>query len=92
MIGASMNCRGVGKKSMNIFLSDLIKEQQLDFIGLQETIKKIIPQPFSGELILRINFLGNGSLLWEDLVVSLVDSRYLGLISLILCWAGTTSK
>jgi hypothetical protein len=40
MIGASMNCRGVGKKGMRIFLSDLIKEKQLDFIALQETIKK----------------------------------------------------
>jgi hypothetical protein len=40
MIGASLNCRGVGKKGMGIFLADLIKDQQLDFIGLQETIKK----------------------------------------------------
>jgi exonuclease III len=40
MIGASLNCRGVGKKGMSIYLADLIKDQQLDFIGLQETIKK----------------------------------------------------
>jgi hypothetical protein len=40
MIGASLNCRGVGKKGMTIFLSDFIREQHLDFIGLQETIKK----------------------------------------------------
>jgi exonuclease III len=40
MIGASMNCRGVGKKGMSVFLADLLRDQQLDFIGLQETIKK----------------------------------------------------
>jgi hypothetical protein len=40
MIGAYLNCRGVGKKGMSIFLADLIKDQQVDFIGLQETIKK----------------------------------------------------
>jgi exonuclease III len=40
MIGASLNCRGVGKKGMSVFLQDLLKDQLLDFIGLQETIKK----------------------------------------------------
>jgi hypothetical protein len=38
MIGASLNYRGVGKKGMSVFLQDLLKEQLLDFIGLQETI------------------------------------------------------
>jgi hypothetical protein len=40
MIGASLNCRGVGKKGMSVFLQDLIKNQMLDFVALQETIKK----------------------------------------------------
>jgi exonuclease III len=40
MIGASLNYRGVGKKGMSVFLQDLIREQALDFIGLQETIKR----------------------------------------------------
>jgi exonuclease III len=40
MIGATLNCRGVGKKGMSCFLADFIKEQDVDFIGLQETIKK----------------------------------------------------
>jgi hypothetical protein len=35
MIGASLNCRGVGKKGMSMFLQDFIKDQSLDFIGLQ---------------------------------------------------------
>ena len=46
MIGASLNCRDVGKKGMSTFLSDFIKEQMLDFIGLQETIKKDYSQAF----------------------------------------------
>jgi hypothetical protein len=35
-----MNCRSVGKKGMSVFLTEFIREQQLDFIRLQETIKK----------------------------------------------------
>jgi hypothetical protein len=30
----------VGKKGMSVFLQDLLKEQKLDFIGLQDTITK----------------------------------------------------
>jgi hypothetical protein len=40
MIGATLNCRGVGKKGMSVFLSDFLRVQEVDFIGLQETIKK----------------------------------------------------
>jgi hypothetical protein len=40
MIGASVNCRGVGKKGMSVFLQDLIKNQGLDLVALQEIIKK----------------------------------------------------
>jgi hypothetical protein len=47
MIGASMNCRGVGKKGMSIFLSNLLKDHELDFIGIQETIKKDYSTAFS---------------------------------------------
>jgi hypothetical protein len=46
MIGASMNCKEVGKKGMSIFLEVLINEQHLDFIGLQETIKNDYSQAF----------------------------------------------
>jgi exonuclease III len=46
MIGASLNCRGVGKKGMSVFLQDIIKSQMLDFVGLQETIKKDYSQAF----------------------------------------------
>jgi hypothetical protein len=30
----------VGKRGMSIFLSDLLREQELDFVGPQETMKK----------------------------------------------------
>jgi hypothetical protein len=40
MIGATLNCRGVGKKGMSCFLVDFIRDQEVDFMGLQETIKK----------------------------------------------------
>jgi exonuclease III len=39
MIGATLNCRGVGKKGMSVFLADFLRNQGIDFIGLQETIK-----------------------------------------------------
>jgi hypothetical protein len=51
MIEATLNCRGVGKKGMSVFLSDLLREQDVDFIGLQETIKKYYSPSFSGNLI-----------------------------------------
>ena len=46
MIGASLNCRGVGKKGMSVFLTGFIKDQELDFIGLQETIKQDYSEAF----------------------------------------------
>jgi hypothetical protein len=46
MIGASMNCRGVGTKHMSIFLPDLLKDEELDFIGLKETIQLLLFQEY----------------------------------------------
>jgi hypothetical protein len=40
MIGAYLNCRGVGKKGMSTFLADFIKAQDVYFVGLQETLTK----------------------------------------------------
>uniref|UniRef100_A0A452YB53 Endonuclease/exonuclease/phosphatase domain-containing protein n=1 Tax=Aegilops tauschii subsp. strangulata TaxID=200361 RepID=A0A452YB53_AEGTS len=40
MRGLIWNCRGVGKKGMATCLSDLISDHSLDFLGLQETMKK----------------------------------------------------
>jgi hypothetical protein len=40
MRGLIWNCRGAGKKGMATCLSDLISDHSLDFLGLQETMKK----------------------------------------------------
>jgi hypothetical protein len=78
MIGASMNCRGVGKKGMSVFLADFLRDQQLDFIGLQETIKKDYSL-FSGGLIPEGSLIGNGSTLLVEVGVSWVVLGYPGL-------------
>jgi hypothetical protein len=41
-----MNCRGVGTKHMSIFLPDLLKDEELDFIGLKETIQLLLFQEY----------------------------------------------
>uniref|UniRef100_A0A453HVY3 Endonuclease/exonuclease/phosphatase domain-containing protein n=1 Tax=Aegilops tauschii subsp. strangulata TaxID=200361 RepID=A0A453HVY3_AEGTS len=40
MRGLIWNCRGVGKQGMATCLSDMISDHSLDFLGLQETMKK----------------------------------------------------
>ena len=50
MIGLFWNCRGVGKKGMATCLSDLIREYCLDFIGIQETMKKDFSSKFSRKI------------------------------------------
>uniref|UniRef100_A0A453KDR9 Endonuclease/exonuclease/phosphatase domain-containing protein n=1 Tax=Aegilops tauschii subsp. strangulata TaxID=200361 RepID=A0A453KDR9_AEGTS len=40
MKGVIWNCRGVGKKGMATCLSDMISDHSVDFLGLQETMKK----------------------------------------------------
>lgn len=40
MKGLIWNCRGVSKKGMSSFVKDFLISQQIDFIGLQETIRK----------------------------------------------------
>ena len=42
MLGLYLNCRGVGKKGFAFCLKDLIDEFHFDFIGLQETMKRVI--------------------------------------------------
>lgn len=39
MIGIFWNCRGVGKKGMSTYLTDTINANDVDFIGLQETMR-----------------------------------------------------
>ena len=40
MIGIILNCRGVSKKGMATCLKNLFLSQKVDFVGLQETMKK----------------------------------------------------
>uniref|UniRef100_A0A453D9N2 Endonuclease/exonuclease/phosphatase domain-containing protein n=1 Tax=Aegilops tauschii subsp. strangulata TaxID=200361 RepID=A0A453D9N2_AEGTS len=40
MRGLIWNCRGVGKRGMATCLSDLTSDHSLDFLGLQETMKR----------------------------------------------------
>lgn len=34
------NCRGIEKKGLSSFIKDMIHDYQLDFLGIQETMKK----------------------------------------------------
>jgi len=40
MIGLFWNCRGVSKKGMSSMVKDLLSENEVDFVGLQETMRK----------------------------------------------------
>ena len=40
MIGLIWNCRGVSKKGMSRWMMELLRDYQVDFAGIQETIKK----------------------------------------------------
>jgi hypothetical protein len=42
MIGIIWNCRGVAKKGLSTFIKELIWDHKADFIGIQETMKKIL--------------------------------------------------
>jgi hypothetical protein len=61
-----------GKSDMSIFLSGPLKDQQLDFIGLHETIKKDYPPSFSGRLIPEVSLIGSGLIPLGEVVVSWV--------------------
>ena len=50
MTGMFWNCRGVGKKGMTTCFFDLIRDHSLDFIGLQETMKKKFSPKFLREV------------------------------------------
>jgi hypothetical protein len=46
MIGIIWNCSGVAKKGMGIGIKDLLLEHKVDFVGLQETMKKKYTKKF----------------------------------------------
>ena len=46
MNGLIWNCRGIQKKGLSTFLRELIVDNQLDFLGVQETMKKHFSDKF----------------------------------------------
>jgi hypothetical protein len=46
MIGVIWNCRGVGKKGIAMDIKNLLTETSVDFIGLQETMKRKYTEKF----------------------------------------------
>jgi hypothetical protein len=46
MIGIIWNCSGVAKKGMGIGIKNLLLEHKVDFVGLQETMKKKYTKKF----------------------------------------------
>jgi hypothetical protein len=56
MIGLIWNCQGLGQSTKFDFLREIIREEKVDFIGLQET-KNIISMILSCPRLLVTNFL-----------------------------------
>jgi hypothetical protein len=56
MIGLIWNCQGLGQSTKFDFLREIIREEKVDFIGLQET-KKIISMILSWPRLLVTKFL-----------------------------------
>jgi hypothetical protein len=84
---------GVGKKGMSVFLSDLLREQDIDFVGLQETTKKDYSPSFFRRFDPHNSFeYGVGYQLWAGVVGSMVALGHPGLISVILAWASFTIR
>jgi len=46
MIGIIWNCRGVAKKGLSSYIKELIWDHKVDFIGIQETMKKSYSDKF----------------------------------------------
>ena len=66
--------RGAGKKGTSTCLTEIISDHDLDFIGLQETMKKnLILKVFFASLILITNSFGSGFLLLVNLGVFFLE-------------------
>jgi hypothetical protein len=67
MIGVIWNCQGLVKAGKFEFLQELITKYKVDFIGLQETKKKIFEQSWFEALNPQKNFTWISSPLRVDL-------------------------
>jgi hypothetical protein len=56
MKGAFWNIRGLNQPGRNLSLAHLIKENQLDFVGKQETKKEVFLPSFFKNLSCPVNF------------------------------------
>jgi hypothetical protein len=92
MIGASLNCRGVGKKGMSTFCKISSKNNLLILLGYRKQLRRTTLQLFSEELTHLINFAGSGLLPLEDLVEFWVVSDCLDLMFAPPSAAGFLSK
>ena len=60
MIGVLWNCRGVSKKGMAGMLKELLSDYDVDFIGLQETMRKHYSDSFFRKVDYGKKFPGIG--------------------------------
>jgi hypothetical protein len=75
MIGILWNCRGVSKKGMGIDIRNLINEVTVDFIGLQETMRKKYNEKFFRVVDPNRSFAGTGCPQKAGLEGSFVESE-----------------
>jgi len=73
MIGILWNCRGVSKKGMAGMLKELLSNYDVDFIGLQETMRKHYPDSFFRKIDYGNFFPGIGFPLKGNQVVFCVE-------------------
>lgn len=60
MIGVLWNCRGVAKKGISSHLAKILHDYQVDFVGIQETMKK----DFSDKFLRKIDWQGKYQWHW----------------------------
>ena len=70
MIGMFWNVRGIRQNIKINFIRETIKEKHLDFVGLQETIKRDYSKNELHNLSGGKKFSGKGFLIGANLVVS----------------------
>jgi hypothetical protein len=68
MIGLIWNCQGLGRSSKFDFLRELIRDEKVDFIGLQETKKFILMILYWPRLLVINSLPGSLLRLMGDLV------------------------
>jgi hypothetical protein len=68
MIGIIWNCRGVAKKGLSSYINELIWDHKVDFIGIQETMKKSYSEKKIRKIDKLRSTIGTGFPLMANLV------------------------